>query len=149
VGQLSVSHLVAYSREYVDTPRRTKSNSPFSLYALVVAMVGVVVALMYPGMLLLWLLSSVSGAPFFYDSERADGSLWVQSRNALDDSAALSLLISISTVIIIWNACCQPSCSVPLSGLVIVSHAFLRDLKKYIESSASNRFGKELMIVEQ
>jgi hypothetical protein len=123
---------------------RIKLNFAFFLsnYALVAAMVGIVVALMHPGMLFfmgivlgLWSLHS-----FMIRHElvvfgfNLGTLLTIQQR--------FYGLFVITTLVVVWK-CLKPTLYFSvISGLIIFSHAFLRD-PKHIESSASNLFGAQ------
>lgn len=121
---------------------RIKLNFAFFLsnYALVAAMVGIVVALMHPGMLFfvgivmgLWSLHS-----FMIRHE-----LVVFGFNLgmlLTIQQRFYVLFGITTIVVVWKCLLPTVYFCAISGLIIVSHAFLRD-PKHIESSASNLFG--------
>jgi hypothetical protein len=123
---------------------RIKLNCAFFLsnYALVAAMVAVVVALMHPGMLFsmgivmgLWSLHS-----FMIRQElvvfgfNLGTLLTIQQR--------FYVLFVITTIVVIWKCLVPTLIFTAISGLIIVSHAFLRD-PKHIESSASSSFGAQ------
>jgi hypothetical protein len=123
---------------------RIKLNFAFFLsnYALLAAMVGIVVALMHPSMLFfvaivmgLWSLHS-----FMIRHE-----LIVFGFNlgtVLSIQQRFYVLFTITTLVVIWKCLIPTLIFIAISGLIIITHSFLRD-PKHIESSSSSLFGAQ------
>lgn len=123
---------------------RVRLNFAFFLsnYALVAFGVAVVVALSHPGMLLfvggVWLLWMAHS--FLIDHEVI---LFGSNIGMLITIKQRSTVLSILTIIvIIWKALFPLFTFVTISGIIILSHALMRD-PKHIESSSEFRRGSE------
>ena len=128
------------------TPEKIKSriklNVAFFLsnYALVAAMVGVVVALMHPGMLFfvalvcgLWSLHS-----FMIRQELVV--FGINIGTLLTIQQRFYLLFTITTIVVIWKCLVPTLIFSIISVILIVTHAFLRD-PKHIDQSATSLLG--------
>jgi hypothetical protein len=116
---------------------RMKLNFAFfvSNYALVAAMVAVVVALMHPGMILslglIWGLWTFHH--FLIRHELTVFGIAVHS--LLTIQQRFYFLFSLTTIVVVWKCLTPTLLFSAISSLIIAIHAFLRD-PKHIESSA-------------
>jgi hypothetical protein len=124
------------------TPEKIKSrvrlNFAFFLtnYVLVAAMTGLVVALMHPGMVFflalvygLWTLHA------FLIRNQVDV-FGINVSSLLTVQQRFYVLFTITTIVILWKALVPTIMFAAISGLIILSHAFLRD-PKHIEMSGN------------
>ena len=125
------------------TPEKIKSRMKLNFaffvsnYALVAAMVSVVVALMHPGMILavglIWGLWTFHH--FLIRHEFIVFGLAVHS--LLTIQQRFYTLFVLTVLVVVWK-CLKPTLLfVTIAGLIIVTHAFLRD-PKHIESSSAD-----------
>ena len=130
------------------SPEKTKSRLKLNLsffmsnYAIVVAGVALVTALMHPGMLLaLGLLWSLWGLhSFLISNELVVFGLNLSTLLSINQRS--NALVAITTLVIVWK-CLFPAITVVIiSGVLIFAHALFRD-PKHIDASSSGRFGND------
>jgi len=124
------------------TPEKIKSrmklNFAFFLtnYVLLAGMVALVVALMHPGMLffvgIVWALWSLHSFMIRHELVL----FGIQVHSLLSVQQRFYTLFVITTIVVIWKCLVPTVIFAAISGLLILTHAFLRD-PKHIEASGS------------